>query len=76
MAPSGFSTITISSGSILTAGQALSLLADASTGLQGTLTLSSDVTISDPGYTVTLSGYPVSNSSSITAGKLVTETGK
>ena len=68
--------ITINSGSILTAGQALSLLADASTGLQGTLTLSSDVTISDPGYTVTLSGYSVSNSASITDGKLVTETGK
>jgi hypothetical protein len=68
--------LTINSGTVLTAGAALSLLADASTGLQGALSLSSNVTINDPGYTVTLSGYTVSNDASITDAKLVSTSGQ
>ena len=68
--------LTINSGTVLTAGAALSLLADASTGLQGALSLSSNVTINDPGYTVTLSGFTVSNNASITDAKLVSTSGQ
>jgi len=58
--------ITINSGSILTGGAALTLLADASTGQQGVLTLASGASISDPTSTVTLSGYTVTNNALVT----------
>jgi hypothetical protein len=68
--------ITLNSGTMLTAGGALSLLADASGGTQGALSLSANVTISDPGYTVTLSGFMISNDATITDAKLVSTAGQ
>jgi hypothetical protein len=72
--------LTINSGSILTGGAALTLLADASTGMNGALTLaantaSTEPTIYDPTATVTLSGYTVSNNAAIIDLHLVITTG-
>jgi filamentous hemagglutinin len=68
--------ITLNSDTLITAGGALALLADASGNTQGTLSLASNVTITDPGYTVTLSGYTISNDATITDGKLVSMAGQ
>jgi len=67
--------LTLNAGTVVTDGSALTLLADAGTGLQGALALASGVTITDPSSTVTLSGYTVANSATISASHVTTTPG-
>ena len=72
--------ITINTGNVFTAGGALTLLADASTGMNGALILVANPAITtpsiyDPNGTVTLEGFTVANAAIITAAHIVTTTG-
>jgi hypothetical protein len=72
--------LTIGTGDVLTAGGALTLLADASTGQSGALVLLTNSSptqpsIYDPNGTVTLEGFTVTNNAVITAAHITTVTG-